>query len=75
LPVVRHDAKAGECSLDVMQSGLVLNSAKDIKVGFANIRHSFLHGKIARKIGKGAGRRTTFWSPDPLCARGAVRVP
>ena len=37
LPVVRHDAKAGERSLDVMRWGLVPFWAKDIKVGFANI--------------------------------------
>jgi putative SOS response-associated peptidase YedK len=37
LPVVRHDTRAGERSLDVMRWGLVPFWAKDIKVGFANI--------------------------------------
>ncbi len=37
LPVVRHDARVGERSLDVMRWGLVPFWAKDIKVGFANI--------------------------------------
>ena len=37
LPVVRHDAKAGERSLDVMRWGLVPFWAKDLKVGFSNI--------------------------------------
>jgi putative SOS response-associated peptidase YedK len=37
LPVVRHDAKAGERSLDVLRWGLVPYWAKDLKVGFANI--------------------------------------
>src|ERR1700720_3784866 len=37
LPVVRHDAKAGEPSLDLMRWGLVPFWAKDIKVGFSNI--------------------------------------
>src|ERR1700674_1007618 len=39
LPVVRYDTKAGERSLDVLRWGLVPYWAKDIKVGFANIRH------------------------------------
>ena len=37
LPVVRHDARASERSLNVMRWGLVPFWAKDIKVGFANI--------------------------------------
>jgi len=37
LPVVRHDAKAGQRSVDIMRWGLVPFWAKDIKVGFANI--------------------------------------
>jgi len=37
LPVVRHDARAGGRSLEVMRWGLVPFWAKDIKVGFANI--------------------------------------
>ena len=37
LAVVRHDAKAGQRSLDVMRWGLVPFWAKDIKVGFSNI--------------------------------------
>jgi putative SOS response-associated peptidase YedK len=37
VPVIRHDAKAGERSLDVMRWGLVPFWAKDIKVGFSNI--------------------------------------
>src|SRR5206468_12620014 len=37
LPVVRHDPKAGERSLDVMRWGLVPFWAKDLKVGFSNI--------------------------------------
>jgi putative SOS response-associated peptidase YedK len=37
LPIVRHDGKAGERSLDVMRWGLVPFWAKDIKIGFANI--------------------------------------
>src|SRR6516162_6620334 len=37
LPIVRHDPKAGERSLDVMRWGLVPYWAKDLKVGFANI--------------------------------------
>ena len=37
LPVVRHDARAAERSLEVMRWGLVPFRAKDIKVGFANI--------------------------------------
>src|SRR4029077_15982670 len=36
-PVVRHDARAGERSLNMMRWGLVPFWAKDIKVGFANI--------------------------------------
>jgi putative SOS response-associated peptidase YedK len=38
LPVVHYDAGAGERSLDVMRWGLVPSWAKDIKVGFSNIR-------------------------------------
>jgi putative SOS response-associated peptidase YedK len=37
LPVVRHDAKAGERSLDTLRWGLVPFWAKDLNVGFANI--------------------------------------
>src|SRR5437899_3791697 len=37
LPVVRHDTKAGERSLDMLRWGLVPFWAKDLKVGFANI--------------------------------------
>lgn len=37
LPIVRHDAQAGERSLDLMRWGLVPYWAKDIKVGFSNI--------------------------------------
>jgi putative SOS response-associated peptidase YedK len=37
LPVVRHDPRARERSLDVMRWGLVPFWAKDIKVGFDNI--------------------------------------
>jgi putative SOS response-associated peptidase YedK len=37
LPVVRHDRRAGERSLDILRWGLVPYWAKDIKVGFANI--------------------------------------
>jgi putative SOS response-associated peptidase YedK len=37
LPVVRHDRKAGERSLDLLRWGLVPFWAKDLKVGFANI--------------------------------------
>jgi putative SOS response-associated peptidase YedK len=37
LPVVRHDPRARERSLDVMRWGLVPLWAKDLKVGFANI--------------------------------------
>jgi hypothetical protein len=38
LPIVRFDAKAGERSLDLARWGLVPYWAKDIKVGFANIK-------------------------------------
>jgi putative SOS response-associated peptidase YedK len=38
LPVVRYYARASERSLDVMRWGLVPFWAKDIKVGFANIK-------------------------------------
>src|SRR5215831_558101 len=34
LPVVRHDGKAGERSLDLLRWGLVPYWAKDLKVGF-----------------------------------------
>ena len=37
LPVVRHDRKAGERSLDLLRWGLVPYWAKDLNVGFANI--------------------------------------
>jgi putative SOS response-associated peptidase YedK len=37
LPIVRHDAKAGQRSLDMLRWGLIPYWAKDIKVGFANI--------------------------------------
>jgi putative SOS response-associated peptidase YedK len=37
LPVVRHDRKAGERSLDLLRWGLIPHWAKDINVGFANI--------------------------------------
>jgi putative SOS response-associated peptidase YedK len=37
LPVVRHDAKAGQRSLDILRWGLIPYWAKDIKAGFANI--------------------------------------
>jgi putative SOS response-associated peptidase YedK len=37
LPVVRHDAKAGQRSLDMLRWDLIPYWAKDIKVGFANI--------------------------------------
>ena len=37
LPVVRHDAKARQRSLDMLRWGLIPYWAKDIKVGFANI--------------------------------------
>jgi putative SOS response-associated peptidase YedK len=37
LPVVRHDRKAGERSLDLLRWGLIPHWAKDIKVGFSNI--------------------------------------
>jgi putative SOS response-associated peptidase YedK len=37
LPVVRHDRKAGDRSLDLLRWGLVPFWAKDLKVGFANI--------------------------------------
>jgi putative SOS response-associated peptidase YedK len=37
LPVVRHDTKAAQRSLDMLRWGLIPNWAKDIKVGFANI--------------------------------------
>jgi putative SOS response-associated peptidase YedK len=37
LPVIRHDARAGQRSLDVMRWGFVPFWAKDIKVGFSNI--------------------------------------
>jgi putative SOS response-associated peptidase YedK len=37
LPVVRHDAKAGQRSLDMLRWGLIPYWAKDINVGFANI--------------------------------------
>jgi putative SOS response-associated peptidase YedK len=37
LPVVRHDTKAGERSLDLLRWGLVPFWAKDLNVGFANI--------------------------------------
>ena len=37
LPVVRHDAKAHERSLDMLRWGLVPFWAKDLNVGFANI--------------------------------------
>ena len=38
LPVVRYYARASERSLDVVRWGLVPFWAKDIKVGFANIK-------------------------------------
>jgi putative SOS response-associated peptidase YedK len=37
LPIVRHDTKAGERSLDMLRWGLVPFWAKDLNVGFANI--------------------------------------
>jgi putative SOS response-associated peptidase YedK len=37
LPVVRHDRKAGERSLDLLRWGLVPYWAKDLNVDFANI--------------------------------------
>ena len=37
LPVVRHDAKARQRSLDMLRWGLIPYWAKDVKVGFANI--------------------------------------
>ena len=37
LPVVRHDSKAGERSLDLLRWGFVPFWAKDLNVGFANI--------------------------------------
>jgi putative SOS response-associated peptidase YedK len=49
LPVVRHHAKAGERSLDVMRWGLVPFWAKDIKVGFSiiNAKAGGIEGKPA----------------------------
>jgi putative SOS response-associated peptidase YedK len=38
LPVVRYDARTSERTLDVARWGLVPFWAKDIKVGFANIK-------------------------------------
>ena len=37
LPVVRHDAKARQRSLDMLRWGLIPYWARDIEVGFANI--------------------------------------
>ena len=38
LPVVRYDREAGKRSLDMLRWGLVPFWAKDINVGFANIK-------------------------------------
>jgi len=56
VPVVRHDAKARERSLDLLRWGLVPYWAKDIKVGFANInaKAEGIEGKPAFR-GRGEG--------------------
>jgi putative SOS response-associated peptidase YedK len=38
LPIIRYDARAGERSMDLMPWGLVPFWAKDIRVGFSNIK-------------------------------------
>ena len=47
LPVVRHDAKEHQRSLEVMRWGLVPFWSKDIKVGFANINAKGIENKPA----------------------------
>ena len=57
LPVVRHDAKANERSLDVMRWGLIPFWAKDIKVGFANINAKAGGIENRPAFGEAFGRR------------------
>ena len=52
LPVVRHDTKAGERSLDVLKWGLVPYWAKDLKIGFANINAKAEGSRISQLSGK-----------------------
>jgi putative SOS response-associated peptidase YedK len=67
LPVVRYDPRAGERSLDVMRWGLVPFWAKDIKVGFANVK--------PRPKGSRASRLSAERSSKAAAARPCVIRP
>src|SRR5215471_4926538 len=76
LPVVRHDRKAGERSLDILRWGLVPYWAKDINVGFANInaKAEGIDGRSCRNCPSASRSRQTCCRCGPSPAR-SIRAP